>query len=51
MKSCGQVGKADIHGMNGVAEAVRQIRGTAVNQVGDVANVIVTSGSAVPTAG
>jgi acetyl-CoA acetyltransferase len=47
----GQVGEAYIHGMNGIAEAVRQIRGTAVNQVKDVANVIVTSGSAVPTSG
>lgn len=47
----GQVGEAYIHGMNGIAEAVRQIRGTAVNQVSDVGNVIVTSGSAVPTSG
>ena len=27
--------------MNGIAEAVRQIRGTSVNQVGGVANVLV----------
>ena len=47
----GQVGEAYIHGMNGVAEAVRQVRGTAANQVSDVDNVIVTSGSAVPTSG
>jgi acetyl-CoA acetyltransferase len=47
----GQVGEAYIHGMNGIAEAVRQIRGTAANQVSDVNNVIVTSGSAVPTSG
>ena len=47
----GQVGEAYIHGMNGIAEAVRQIRGTAANQVSGVDNVIVTSGSAVPTSG
>jgi acetyl-CoA acetyltransferase len=47
----GQVGEAYIHGMNGIAEAVRQVRGTAVNQVEGVGNVIVTSGSAVPTSG
>ena len=29
----GQVGEAYIHGMNGIAEAVRQLRGTASNQV------------------
>jgi acetyl-CoA acetyltransferase len=47
----GQVGEAYIHGMNGIAEAVRQVRGTAVNQVDNVENVIVTSGSGVPTGG
>ena len=45
----GQLGEAYIHGMNGVAEAVRQLRGTAVNQVPGVHNVLVTGGSAVPT--
>ena len=33
----GQLGEAYIHGMNGIAEAVRQIRGTSVNQVDDAA--------------
>ena len=33
----GQLGEAYIHGMNGIAEAVRQVRGTSVNQVDDVA--------------
>ena len=33
----GQLGEAYIHGMNGIAEAVRQVRGTSVNQVADVA--------------
>jgi acetyl-CoA acetyltransferase len=47
----GQVGEAYIHGMNGIAEAVRQIRGSAVNQIDNVENVIVTSGSGVPTGG
>jgi acetyl-CoA acetyltransferase len=47
----GQLGEAYIHGMNGIAEAVRQIRGTAVNQVRGAANVIVTAGTGVPTSG
>jgi acetyl-CoA acetyltransferase len=47
----GQVGEAYIHGLNGIAEAVRQVRGTAVNQVAHVENILVTSGSGVPTSG
>ena len=47
----GQLGEAYIHGMNGVAEAVRQVRGTAANQVADVHNVLVTAGTGVPTSG
>jgi acetyl-CoA acetyltransferase len=47
----GQLGEAYIHGMNGIAEAIRQIRGTAVNQVQKVANVLVTAGTGVPTSG
>ena len=47
----GQLGEAYIHGMNGIAEAVRQIRGSSVNQVQDVENVLVTAGTAVPTSG
>jgi acetyl-CoA acetyltransferase len=47
----GQVGEAYIHGMNGVAEAVRQVRGTAVNQVPNLENIVVTGGSGVPTSG
>ena len=47
----GQIGEAYIHGMNGVAEAVRQVRGDAVNQVADVHNVVVTAGTGVPTSG
>jgi acetyl-CoA acetyltransferase len=45
----GQLGEAYIHGMNGIAEAVRQVRGTSVNQVPDVENVLVTAGTGVPT--
>jgi len=47
----GQLGEAYIHGMNGIAEGVRQVRGTAVNQVADVHNVLVTAGTGVPTSG
>jgi acetyl-CoA acetyltransferase len=47
----GQLGEAYIHGLNGVAEAVRQVRGTSVNQVPDVHNVLVTAGTGVPTSG
>ena len=47
----GQLGEAYLHGMNGIAEAVRQVRGTAVNQIDDVEHVIVTAGTGVPTSG
>jgi hypothetical protein len=47
----GQLGEAYIHGMNGIAEAVRQVRGTAVNQVPGDAPVLVTAGTGVPTSG
>lgn len=47
----GQLGEAYIHGMNGVAEAVRQVRGSSVNQVDNVENVLVTAGTGVPTSG
>lgn len=47
----GQLGEAYIHGMNGIAEAVRQVRGTSVNQVDAVENVLVTAGTGVPTSG
>ena len=47
----GQLGEAYIHGMNGIAEGVRQVRGDAVNQVPDVENVLVTAGTGVPTSG
>jgi acetyl-CoA acetyltransferase len=47
----GQLGEAYIHGMNGIAEAVRQLRGTSVNQVAGAQHVLVTAGTGVPTSG
>jgi acetyl-CoA acetyltransferase len=47
----GQLGEAYLHGMNGIAEAVRQIRGTAANQVPGAERVLVTAGTGVPTSG
>jgi acetyl-CoA acetyltransferase len=47
----GQLGEAYIHGMNGIAEAVRQVRGTAVSQVPGDGPVLVTAGTGVPTSG
>jgi acetyl-CoA acetyltransferase len=45
----GLLGEAYIHGMNGITEGVRQVRGTSHNQVDGVQNVLVTSGTGVPT--
>jgi acetyl-CoA acetyltransferase len=45
----GQLGEAYIHGMNGIAEAARQVRGTSVNPVPDVEHALVTAGTGVPT--
>ncbi|MFE2426409.1 lipid-transfer protein [Streptomyces sp. NPDC059373] len=47
----GQLGEAYLHGMNGIAEGVRQLRGSSVNQVPDAAHVLVTAGTGVPTSG
>jgi hypothetical protein len=47
----GQFGEAYIHGMNGIAEAVRQVRGTSVNQVPGEGPVLVTAATGVPTSG
>jgi hypothetical protein len=38
-----------LHGMNLIAEAVRQIRGTSVNQVKDAELSMSTAGLGVPT--
>jgi acetyl-CoA acetyltransferase len=40
----GLIGEAYIHGVNNITEAVRQIRGRAVNQVDNVEHVLVSSG-------
>ena len=45
----GLLGEAYIHGMNGITEGVRQVRGTSHNQVENVEHVLVTSGTGVPT--
>ena len=42
----GLIGEAYIHGMNNITEGVRQIRGTAANQVKDVETVFLASGVA-----
>ncbi|MFE2630528.1 lipid-transfer protein [Streptomyces sp. NPDC059374] len=47
----GQLGEAYLHGMNGIAEGVRQVRGTSVNQVPGASRVLVTAGTGVPTSG
>jgi acetyl-CoA acetyltransferase len=47
----GQLGEGYLHGMNGIAEGVRQIRGSSFNQVSDVEHVVVTAGTGVPTSG
>jgi len=47
----GQLGEAYLHGVNGIAEAVRVLRGTSTNQPDAVENVLVTAGTAVPTSG
>jgi acetyl-CoA acetyltransferase len=47
----GQLGEGYLHGMNGIAEGVRQVRGTAVNQVPGNGPVLVTAGTGVPTSG
>lgn len=47
----GQLGEAYLHGMNGIAEGVRQVRGSSYNQVPDVSHALVTAGTGVPTSG
>ncbi len=47
----GQLGEAYLHGMNGIAEGVRLVRGTSVNQVPGLEHVVVTAGTGVPTSG
>ena len=40
----GLLGEAYIHGLNNIIEGVRQVRGTAANQVADVDHVLVAAG-------
>ncbi|MFS3127030.1 lipid-transfer protein [Nocardioides sp. Bht2] len=47
----GQLGEGYLHGMNGIAEGVRLVRGTSVNQPTGVEHVLVTAGAGVPTSG
>jgi acetyl-CoA acetyltransferase len=47
----GQLSEAYIHGMNGVNEGVRLIRGSSVNQPARNDHVLVTAGVGVPTSG
>jgi acetyl-CoA acetyltransferase len=47
----GQLSEAYIHGMNGVNEGVRLIRGTSLNQPARSDHVLVTAGVGVPTSG
>ena len=47
--SGGHLSEAYIHGMNLIAEGVRQIRGTSTSQVKDVEISLVTGGLGVPT--
>jgi acetyl-CoA acetyltransferase len=47
----GQLGEAYLHGMNGISEAVRQVRGEAVNKVPRVEHVLVTGAPGTTTSG
>jgi hypothetical protein len=40
----GLLGEAYIHGMNNISEGVRQVRGTAANQVPGAAHVLCSAG-------
>ena len=48
----GQLSEAYIHGVNGIVEATRLVRGTSLNQPSkDVNHALVTSGVGIPTSG
>ncbi|MEO8605639.1 MAG: lipid-transfer protein [bacterium] len=46
--SGGSLSEAYVHGFNLICEGVRQVRGTAINQVPDCEHALVTSGAGVP---
>lgn len=47
----GQLGEAYLHGMNGINEAVRQLRGEAVNQVPRARTALVSAPPGTPSSG
>ena len=47
----GQLSEAYLHGVNGIAEGTRLIRGTSTSQPARNDHVLVTAGVGVPTAG
>ena len=49
--SGGSIGEGHLHGMNHIAEAVHQLRGTSPSQVKDAETVLVATGAFGPTSG
>jgi hypothetical protein len=47
----GQLGEAYTHGMSGIAEGVRQLRGTSVNRAPMSSTFSVAAGTGVPASG
>jgi acetyl-CoA acetyltransferase len=49
--SGGSIGEGNIHGMNHIAEAVRQLRGTSTAQVKNAELVLIATGTCGPASG
>ena len=49
--SGGSIGEGNIHGMNHIAEAVRQLRGTSTTQVKDAERALIATGAYGPASG